>query len=145
MLQCNWSETERFTKHCPALHYFAFMALLCFCKGVQTSEHVKGWSVLPYTLLTLIFYVCFYRLSVTQFHLQGTPLLCGASRFGSSARGAGRFGPSGGAIKVRRRGGRTGASHGCLQPFGPLPPQTAFRGRFWKPQWQHSHLLLVFN
>ena len=51
-----------FTQHCPSLHYFAFIASLCFYNGVTTSEHVKGWSALHYTLRNLIFYVCFYRL-----------------------------------------------------------------------------------
>ena len=51
-----------FTKHCSSLHYFASIASLCFYKCVTSCEHVKGWSAPPYTLLNLIFYVCFYRL-----------------------------------------------------------------------------------
>ena len=38
-----------FTKHCSSLHYFAFIASLCFYMAVTTSEHVKGRSAIPHT------------------------------------------------------------------------------------------------
>ena len=37
-----------FTKHCSSLHYFASIASLCLYTAETTSEHVKGWSALPY-------------------------------------------------------------------------------------------------